>query len=101
MALTLPTTHRRLWQLAWPLMLSNMSVPLLGAVDTAILGHLSRAEYLAAATLGASLVTLMLWSFGFLRMGTTSLVARAAGRHDVNQTDRKSTRLNSSHVAIS
>lgn len=86
MALTLPTTHRRLWQLAWPLMLSNMSVPLLGAVDTAILGHLSRAEYLAAATLGASLVTLMLWSFGFLRMGTTSLVARAAGRHDVNQT---------------
>lgn len=85
MAFTLPKTHRRLWQLAWPLMLTNMSVPLLGAVDTAILGHLASAEYLAAATLGASLVTLMLWSFGFLRMGTTSLVARAAGRQDVDQ----------------
>src|SRR5690554_1337578 len=85
MAFTLSNTHRRLWQLAWPLMLTNMSVPLLGAVDTAILGHLASAEYLAAATLGASLVTLMLWSFGFLRMGTTSLVARAAGRQDVDQ----------------
>src|SRR5690625_7139043 len=86
MALTLPTTHRRLWQWAWSQMASNLHVPALGAVDTAIRGYLSRAEYLAAATLGASLVTLMLWSFGFLRMGTTSLVARAAGRHDVNQT---------------
>jgi multidrug resistance protein, MATE family len=78
------STHKRLWQLAWPLMLTNLSVPLLGVVDTAILGHLPSPKYLAAATLGASLVTLLLWSFGFLRMGTTSLVARAAGRRDNN-----------------
>ncbi|MDQ2076244.1 MATE family efflux transporter [Marinimicrobium sp. ABcell2] len=75
-------THRQIWQLAWPMMLTNLSVPLLGAVDTAILGHLPSPVYLAAATLGASLVTLLLWSFGFLRMGTTSLVARAYGRED-------------------
>lgn len=64
------------------MMITNLSIPLLGAVDTAILGHLPSPVYLAAATLGASILTLLYWSFGFLRMGTTSLVARAMGRGD-------------------
>lgn len=63
-------------------MLSNLCVPLLGAVDTAILGHLEAAKYLGAVAVGASLLSLLYWSFGFLRMGTTSLVARAVGRND-------------------
>ncbi|WP_111641526.1 MATE family efflux transporter [Marinimicrobium alkaliphilum] len=74
--------HRRIWQLAWPLILSNLSVPLLGVVDTAILGHLPEARYLGAVAVGASILSLLFWSFGFLRMGTTSLVARACGRDD-------------------
>ncbi len=66
-------------------MLSNISVPLLGLVDTAILGHLENPNYLAAVAMGASLFTFVLWSFGFLRMGTTALIAQALGRQ--NQAD--------------
>jgi len=57
-------------------MLSNISVPLLGLVDTAILGHLDDSRYLAAVAMGASLFTFVFWSFAFLRMGTTAMVAR-------------------------
>ncbi len=59
--------HRQIWQLAWPMMLSNLSIPLLGAVDTAILGHLGSPVYLGAVSLGASVLTLLFWSFGFPR----------------------------------
>lgn len=68
--------HKQLWQLAIPVMLSNISVPLLGLVDTAILGHLSDPRYLAAVAMGSSLFTFIFWSFAFLRMGTTAMVAR-------------------------
>ncbi|WP_323846092.1 MATE family efflux transporter [Microbulbifer magnicolonia] len=68
----------RVWSLAWPMILSNISVPLLGAVDTAILGHLPSPEYLSGVAIGASVMSMLLWAFGFLRMGTTGLVARSA-----------------------
>lgn len=71
--------QKRILQLAWPIMLSNITVPLLGLVDTAVLGHLSEVSYLAAVALGSQVVTLLLWSFGFLRMGTTALSAHAIG----------------------
>ncbi len=74
-----PGTHARVWSLAWPLILSNISVPLLGAVDTAILGHLPSPEYLSGVAIGASVMSMLLWAFGFLRMGTTGLVARSSG----------------------
>jgi MATE family multidrug resistance protein len=82
LSMTQPNSHQRIWQLAWPMILSNLSVPLLGAVDTAILGHLDSPGYLGAVAIGASVLSLLYWSFGFLRMGTTSLVARACGRED-------------------
>ena len=68
--------HASLWALALPVMMSNVSVPLLGLVDTAILGHLSDSRYLAAVAMGSSLLVMVLWSFSFLRMGTTALIAR-------------------------
>ncbi|MFA0809649.1 MATE family efflux transporter [Microbulbifer epialgicus] len=68
---------QRVWNLAWPMILSNISVPLLGAVDTAILGHLPSPEYLSGVAIGASVMSMLLWAFGFLRMGTTGLVARS------------------------
>ncbi len=71
--------QKRILQLAWPIMLSNITVPLLGLVDTAVLGHLEDVSYLGAVALGGQVVTLLLWSFGFLRMGTTSLSAHAMG----------------------
>ncbi|WP_207060765.1 MATE family efflux transporter [Motiliproteus sp. SC1-56] len=75
-------SHRRVWQLAWPMILSNITVPLLGMVDTAVIGHLPEPHYLGAVAIGASLFSLLYWSFGFLRMGTTGLTARALGRQD-------------------
>lgn len=82
MPLRLSVTDRRLWALAWPLMLTNLTVPLLGLVDTAVLGHLNRPEYLGAVAVGANLFTILYWTFGFMRMGTTGLAAQARGKRD-------------------
>ncbi|WP_339899166.1 MATE family efflux transporter [uncultured Gilvimarinus sp.] len=85
---TVSSRWHGIWPLVWPIMLSNLCVPLLGAVDTAILGHLDAPKYLGAVAVGASLLSLLYWSFGFLRMGTTSLVARAVGRNDTREATR-------------
>lgn len=70
---------RQIWSLAAPLMLSNISIPLLGIVDTALLGHLDAPQYLGAVSVGGSVMALVLWTFSFLRMGTTGLVAQQSG----------------------
>lgn len=80
--------HSAVWAVAWPMILSNLSVPLLSIVDTAILGHLDSALHLGAVALGASVVAIFFWSMGFLRMGTTSLVAQAQGKSDQVATER-------------
>ncbi len=74
--------RRRIWTLAWPIILSNITVPLLGLVDTAVVGHLPDSRYLAAVTLGATLFSFLYWGFGFLRMGTTGLTSQAVGREN-------------------
>ena len=74
--------NHKIWQIAWPAILSNISIPLLGIVDTAILGHLDSTRYLGAVAIGASILSFLYWGFGFLRMGTTGLVARAVGAND-------------------
>lgn len=76
--------HRRVWALAWPMMLSNITVPLVGLVDSAVVGHLDDPRHLGAVAIGATLFTSIYWAFGFLRMGTTGLVAQAVGRGDGN-----------------
>ena len=83
---TLPAaaaTQRRILALAWPVMLSNITVPLLGLVDSAILGHLDDAHHLGAVAIGTQLFTLLCWSFGFLRMGTTAACARSVHQDGV------------------
>lgn len=75
-------THRRVLSIALPILLSNLTVPLLGLVDTAVVGRLGEAAPLAAVALGAMLLTTAFWLFGFLRMGITGLVAQAIGRAD-------------------
>lgn len=72
----------RVWSFAWPAIISNISVPLCGLVDSAVLGHLPSVDYLGGAAIGASLFSFIFWAFGFLRMGTTGLVAQAVGRKD-------------------
>lgn len=75
-------THRRVWALAAPMILSNISVPLVALVDSAVIGHLPHAHQLGAVAVGASLYTFLAWAMGFLRMGTTGFAAQAAGRSD-------------------
>lgn len=75
-------TQRRVWALTLPMLLSNLSVPLVALVDTAVIGHLSHAHQLGAAAVGASLYSLLVWCCGFLRMGTTGFAAQASGRGD-------------------
>lgn len=75
-------TQRRVWVLAAPMILSNLSVPLVALVDSAVVGHLPHAHQLAAVAVGGSLYTLLTWAMGFLRMGSTGFAAQAAGRGD-------------------
>lgn len=72
----------KIWGIAWPAILANISIPLLGLVDSAILGHLDNSVYLGAVAIGAALLSFLYWGFSFLRMGTTGLVARAEGAGD-------------------
>lgn len=74
--------HSAIWRIALPMLLSNMTVPLVGLVDSAVMGHLPEPYYLAAVGLGAALFTFIVWTMGFLRMITTGLVAQAYGAED-------------------
>jgi MATE family multidrug resistance protein len=75
--------HGQIWAIAGPAILANSSAPLVGLVDTWAIGHLPGAVHLAAVGLGSVIFNYLLWAFGFLRMGTTGLVAQALGRDDV------------------
>lgn len=68
--------------LAGPIMISNISVPLVGAVDTAVVGRLPEPQAIGAVALGALIFSFLFWGFGFLRMGTTGFIARAYGAND-------------------
>ena len=71
-----------LLQKAWPIILANAAVPLLGLVDTAVIGNVGTVEDLGAIAFGGLIFSFVYWSFGFLRMGTTGFVARAMGAGD-------------------
>ncbi|MBX6318400.1 MAG: MATE family efflux transporter [Pigmentiphaga sp.] len=77
-----PLTHRRILAMALPIVLANLTQPLMSAVDTGVAGHLPGPEYLAGVALGGLLFSFLFWGFGFLRMGTTGLVAQAWGKGD-------------------
>lgn len=73
------TSHLQVWRIAGPIIVSNVSVPLLGAVDTFVMGHLPEPRFLGAVAVGAMIFTFLYWGFGFLRMGTGGLTAQAFG----------------------
>lgn len=79
---TAPLTHRRIWKIAGPIILSNATVPLLGAVDTGVVGQMGAAAPIGAVGLGAVVLAMVYWAFGFLRMGTSGLAAQAHGAGD-------------------
>ena len=77
-----PKNYVDLIAMAWPFILANASVPLLGLVDTAVIGNTGSVVDLGAIAIGALIFSFVYWSFGFLRMGTTGFVARAFGAGD-------------------
>ncbi len=78
-------THRAVLAIAVPIMISNVSTPLLGVVDTAVMGRIPDPAYIGAVALGALIFNFVFWGFGFLRMGTTGLTAQALGAGDASE----------------
>ena len=81
---TLQPSVYRTWQLAWPLILGNASIPLLGLADTAIAGRIPGATDLAAISLGASWITLLFWAFSFYAKAREGSPHRLVGRDDAD-----------------
>jgi MATE family multidrug resistance protein len=77
-----PITHRYVVAMAVPIMLANVSQPLLGIIDTAVIGQLPEPHYIGAVSIGAMIFNLVYWAFGFLRMGTSGIAAQAWGAND-------------------
>ena len=75
-------------QLAVPSIISNITVPLLGLVDVAIVGHIGDAAYIGAIAVGSMLFNVIYWLFGFLRMGTSGMTSQALGRRDFSEVVR-------------
>ena len=71
--------NSRILTLSWPVVLSNLSIPLVGLADVAVMGQLSDPSYIGSITIGAAIFSAIYWLFGFLRMGTTGLVAQSFG----------------------
>ena len=77
--------HGRVWALAWPTMIANVTVPLVGMVDTAVVGHLPNPAYIGAVAVGAVVFHFLQWGLAFLRMGTTGFIAQAYGAGDLRE----------------
>ena len=75
-------THSRVLKIAIPILLANITVPLLGLVDTAVVGQIKSPVPIGAVAIGALILTTIYWFFGFLRMGTTGLTSQAVGAGD-------------------
>ena len=82
------TRDRQILQIAVPSIVSNVTVPLLGLIDVAIVGHMGSAVYIGAVAVGSMIFSLTYWLFGFLRMGTSGLTAQALGRRDLTEITR-------------
>lgn len=78
-------THRRVLHLALPIVLSNATVPILGAVDTGVVGQIGLAAPIGAVGIGAIILSALYWMFGFLRMGTVGLTSQARGAGDKDE----------------
>ena len=78
-------TKNYILKLSIPVFFSNLAIPLVGVVDTGLMGNLGSEKFLAATGIATSVITMIFWSFGFLRMGTTGLVAQALGKGDYRE----------------
>src|SRR5215510_3816287 len=80
-----PSIHRRIWNIAFPAIMANLTTVLPGLCDTAFIGRSGNAVEQAGVALGTAFTALALWAFGFLRMGTTGITAQANGARDIRE----------------
>ncbi len=80
-----PVTNRAVLAIALPIVIANISTPLIGLVDTAVVGQLPDPRHIGGVAIGAAIFSFLYWAFGFLRMGTTGLTAQASGARDASE----------------
>ena len=78
-------TKKQIFYLSIPVFFSNLAIPLVGMVDTGLMGNMGNTKYLAATSIATSVMTMIIWSFGFLRMGTVGIVAQLYGKGDYRE----------------
>ena len=74
-----------LFKLSIPIFFSNIAIPFVGLVDTGLMGHMGSEKFIVAISIATSVITMILWSFGFLRMGTVGMVAQSLGKNNWNE----------------
>ena len=72
-------------KLSIPIFFANLAIPLVGIIDTALMGNLGNISYLTATSIAANLFSMIFWSFGFLRMGTVGMVSQAFGKNNYQE----------------
>ncbi len=78
-------SRKQIFLLSIPVFFSNLAIPFVGLIDTGLMGNLGETKYLAATSVATSIMTMILWSFGFLRMGTVGIVAQLFGKSDYRE----------------
>ena len=78
-------TKWQIFKLSIPIFFSNLAIPLVGIVDTGLMGHLENEKYLIAVSISTTFLTIIFWSFGFLRMGTVGLISQTLGKGDYRE----------------
>ena len=85
MRLTVNITKWQIFRLSLPIFFSNMAIPFVGIVDTGLMGHMENEKFLIAVSISTTFLTMIFWSFGFLRMGTVGLISQALGKADYRE----------------
>ena len=78
-------SRKKILLLSIPVFFSNLAIPLTGIIDTGLMGNLGQTKFLAATSIATSVMTMIIWSFGFLRMGTVGIVAQLFGKSDYRE----------------
>jgi MATE family multidrug resistance protein len=76
---------KHILRLSIPIFFANLAIPMVGIIDTGLMGNLGNLSYLSATSVAANLFSMIFWSFGFLRMGTVGLVSQAYGKEDYSE----------------
>ena len=78
-------SKKQIFLLSVPIFFSNLAIPLVGIIDTGLMGNLGQTKFLAATSIATSVMTMIIWSFAFFRMGTVGIVAQLYGKSDYRE----------------